>query len=304
MTTKPTYTIEKMKSVLGCALIAVLFFCSPALAGKRVDTVRQIAITFDDLPMVAAPSAKVRAELTADILRVLRDWEIKSAGFVIGNNINSDWELLINWLDEGHILGNHSYSHVDFHENSVASFLADVEKGASTIEPALSSFNQKRRYFRYPYLHYGTSMDFRKKAAEEITKNNTRLALVSVVSEDYLYNLSLQRYAASRDSSVFAEIRDEYIESVLRAIIDAEDRSWRLIGRNVRHILLLHANKLNAMFLDELLESIVAIGYSFISFEKAISDKVYRQKDSYYGPRGVSILERIELSESAMSDTK
>ncbi|MCH9032422.1 MAG: hypothetical protein IIB00_09215, partial [candidate division Zixibacteria bacterium] len=134
--------------------------------------------------------------------------------------------------------------------------------------------------------------------------DNTRLALVSVATEDYLYDLSLQRFSASRDSSVFAGIRDEYIESVLHAIVDAEDRSWRLIGRNVRHILLLHANKLNAMFLDELLESITAIGYSFISFERAISDKVYRQKDSYYGSRGVSILERIELSEPDLSSTK
>ena len=293
-----------MGAFLGCALMAVLFLCAPAQAGKKVDTVRQIAITFDDLPMVAAPNSKMRAELTEDILRVLRNWEIKSAGFVIGNNIESDWEMLVSWLDEGHILGNHSFSHADFHKNSVASFLSDVAKGASTIEPALTSFNQKRRYFRYPYLHYGSTPSSRKKAAEAITSDNTRLALVSVVTEDYLYNLSLQRYAASRDSSVFAEIRDEYIESVLRAIIDAEDRSWRLIGRNVRHILLLHANKLNAMFLDELLESITAIGYSFISFEKAIADKVYRQKDSYYGSRGVSILERIERSQSALTDNK
>lgn len=304
MKATPTNLRYNLRYVLGFALIAVLFLCAPALAGKKVDTVRQIAITFDDLPMVAARNPKVRAELTEDILGVLRRWEIKSAGFVIGNNIDSDWELLIRWLDEGHILGNHSFSHVDFHENSIQSFLSDVAKGASTIEPALSSFKQKRRYFRYPYLHYGTMKSPRKKVAEAITNDNTRLALVSVATEDYLYNLSLQRYAASRDSAVFAGIRDEYIESVLRAIVNAEDRSWRLIGRNVRHILLLHANKLNAMFLDELLESIAAIGYTFISFERALSDKVYRKKDSYYGSRGVSILERIELSQPDLSSTK
>ncbi|MCH9031918.1 MAG: polysaccharide deacetylase family protein, partial [candidate division Zixibacteria bacterium] len=169
MKTTPTNLGYNMRYVLGFALIAVLFLCAPAFAGKKVDTVRQIAITFDDLPMVAAQNPKVRAELTEDILRVLRKWEIKSAGFVIGANIDSDWELLIRWLDEGHILGNHSFSHVDFHENSIQSFLSDVAKGASTIEPALSSFKQKRRYFRYPYLHYGTMKSPRKKVAEAIT---------------------------------------------------------------------------------------------------------------------------------------
>ncbi len=62
----------------------------------------QIAISFDDGPATAH---------TAEILQVLRHHQVPAAFFCIGKNIAGNEVLLKQIADEGHIIGNHSYSH-------------------------------------------------------------------------------------------------------------------------------------------------------------------------------------------------
>jgi hypothetical protein len=80
----------------------------------------------------------------------------------------------------------------------------------------------------------------------------------------------------------------------------AEKLANDVMGRPIKHILLLHANRLNAAFLDDLLTEIAAYGYKFISLKEALSDPVYSIKDTYVGPKGLSILERIANSDPDM----
>ena len=63
---------------------------------------KEIAISFDDGPA---------REYTAEILRVLREHHIQAAFFCIGNRIAGNERLLKCIHEEGHVIGNHSFSH-------------------------------------------------------------------------------------------------------------------------------------------------------------------------------------------------
>ena len=65
-------------------------------------TAKQIAISFDDGP---AP------DHTAAILNVLKLNQVPAAFFCIGKNIAGNEKLLREIVNNGHIIGNHSYSH-------------------------------------------------------------------------------------------------------------------------------------------------------------------------------------------------
>lgn len=73
---------------------------------KTVSSVRthqkQIAISFDDGP---APA------YTPEILRILREHDVKAAFFCIGKKVEEHQSILKQVHEEGHIIGNHSYSH-------------------------------------------------------------------------------------------------------------------------------------------------------------------------------------------------
>ena len=66
--------------------------------------------------------------------------------------------------------------------------------------------------------------------------------------------------------------------------------------RPVKHILLLRANRLNAVYLDDLLGAIEDAGYGFISLDRALKDKVYSRKEAYYSLKGVGYLDMIQQS--------
>jgi hypothetical protein len=61
----------------------------------------------------------------------------------------------------------------------------------------------------------------------------------------------------------------------------------------VKQILLLHMNYLNSLYLNDLLERFRAEGWSFISFQQALSDDVYRLKYAYTGRQGAGHLDAI-----------
>lgn len=256
----------------------------------------KIAITFDDLPVVRSYNASDRWQITESILSELSAREIKAAGFVIGDNIEGDWEILGRWLEDGHTLGNHTFSHHDLHVTDPDLFIPDMIKGAEVIEGFLSGFGQKKRYFRFPYLHQGRDKETSGRIFGLLKEQNITVAHVSVDTDDYLYNLTMETLRKSTDTLKLNSLRDEYIEHIVNALLRAEELGRRVAGRAVKHILLLHANRLNGRYLGPLLDEIQRAGYEFISFEEAIKDPIYKKKDSYFGAKGISKLERVARS--------
>lgn len=69
--------------------------------GNQVDK-KIVALTFDDGP---------NEPYTSQILEILRQFKIKATFFPVGENIVRNKKTLKKIADEGHIIGNHSYSH-------------------------------------------------------------------------------------------------------------------------------------------------------------------------------------------------
>ena len=84
----------------GCYFIEAQFFL-PIACYAETDK-KQIAVSFDDGPAQG---------FTAEMLEVLKDQNVKAAFFCIGKNIGENEQLFQQVNNEGHLLGNHSYSH-------------------------------------------------------------------------------------------------------------------------------------------------------------------------------------------------
>ena len=84
----------------GCYDVGSKFFITIVCKANTAN--REIAISFDDGPATS---------YTPDILQVLKNENVKAAFFCIGNRIPGNEEILKQIHAEGHIIGNHSYSH-------------------------------------------------------------------------------------------------------------------------------------------------------------------------------------------------
>jgi hypothetical protein len=75
-----------------------------------------------------------------------------------------------------------------------------------------------------------------------------------------------------------------------------ERQSAALFSREIRQVLLLHANALNANRFGGLVSMLRRRGYEFVSLERALEDRAYRSRDDFVGPGGISWLHRWALS--------
>jgi len=99
----------------------------------------QVAITFDDGPH----------EQTPLILDVLKKNNAKAAFFCIGKNFQGKEEIVKRIAEEGHLVGNHSFSHSNFFDFfSVKKLLQYVSK---TDDLILQTIGKKNKLFRPPF---------------------------------------------------------------------------------------------------------------------------------------------------------
>lgn len=100
---------------------------------------KEVALTFDDGP--AAP--------TGIILDALAKEKVKATFFLIGKNIAGNEALVKRMADEGHAIGNHSFSHnVNFDWQSASAMQSELEQTNTAIESVTGT---PVKLFRPPY---------------------------------------------------------------------------------------------------------------------------------------------------------
>jgi peptidoglycan/xylan/chitin deacetylase (PgdA/CDA1 family) len=106
---------------------------------RCVDTAEPaVALTFDDGP---SPS------VTPQVLRILRRYDARATFFMIGENAERNLPLVRRVADEGHVIGNHSWSHLSLPLLSARECCAQVGAGQAALFPYASAL------FRPPYGH-------------------------------------------------------------------------------------------------------------------------------------------------------
>jgi peptidoglycan/xylan/chitin deacetylase (PgdA/CDA1 family) len=273
-----------------------------AAPGQRV---REMAVTFDDLPGVEAPGEGV-PELTAITDRIVRAIVangIPAIGFVNegklaprGTPEPERVALLARWLDAGLELGNHTYSHLDLHKASLDQFEEDVVRGEETTKALLSSKNARLRYFRHPFLHTGRSLETRRALEEFLKRRGYRVAPVTVDNSDWIFARAYALAKQRGDARVAAKVARAYVPYMEMKTEYFERQSVRLFSREIPQILLVHANALNADHFREVVRRLREHGYAFISLERALEDPAYASADTFTGPGGITWLHRWALT--------
>jgi len=257
---------------------------------------KKIAVTFDELPISQTFVDVNKAEITREILASLRELNITATGFVIGEQIATSADLIGDWLNEGHTLGSMTWSNQDFHDVGISEFMRQVKMGDEALDPILSQFGQKKRYFRFPFLHYGSTQSDKSKARKILESEHTVISHVTVVGNDYLYNLRLEQLGSRADSARLEQLMIEYIAQVLGELARQEELAQLVAGKPLAHILQLRANRLNGLFCWNLLSAIKDEGYKFVTLDQALADPAYTITEKYTGNRGVGYLDMVAES--------
>lgn len=110
-----------------------------AYCNNPSETDKKIALTFDDGPSV----------FTLEVLALLKKHNAKATFFCIGKYIEKYPEIIKQIISEGHLVGNHSYSHSKFFDfYTQATITEELQKTDTLLEKFTS---KKINFFRPPY---------------------------------------------------------------------------------------------------------------------------------------------------------
>ncbi|WAU83682.1 polysaccharide deacetylase family protein [Streptomyces sp. Qhu-G9] len=100
---------------------------------------RSMVLTFDDGP---------DPRYTPDILRALKAHDVRAMFFVCGEMAVENKDMLRRMSDEGHIVGNHTWSHPLLTRLSRSAIRSQMERTCDVIEEA---YGERPGWFRAPY---------------------------------------------------------------------------------------------------------------------------------------------------------
>jgi len=208
--------------LIGSSFIQLNFHVK-AYCNNPIEKDKKIALTFDDGPH----------EITPQILALLKEHKAKATFFCIGKNAEKHPETLKQTFDEGHVIGNHSYSHSPFFDfyrkDRVVKELQDTN---AIIEKIIG---KKVRFFRPPYGVTNPSIS----SALGVTKHyvigwNIRSMDGIIKNEKIIYNRIANRIAPG-------------------AIILLHDTSLTTVSVLEQLLLFLRANRYQIVGVEELL---------------------------------------------------
>jgi peptidoglycan/xylan/chitin deacetylase (PgdA/CDA1 family) len=262
-------------------IVGFLFFAQPAHA-------RSIALSFDDGPHMADTVRMTAAERNSAILKQLADAKVKSVLFVSFTDKDEQRiALLRQWGNEGHLLGNHTATHPDFHDKQTT--LETFEQDMLAGDAAIRTLPGYTRLFRFPYLKEGDTAAKRDGFREFLKSQSYRNGYVSVDMSDWYYSERLRDRLSKDPAADLSPYRDAYLRHVYERTEYYDELSRKVLHRSVLHVALMHHNLLNALFLRDVIRMLRNKGWEVIDAKVAFEDPVYRAGPNIL-PAGESIL--------------
>lgn len=267
---------------------------APAVAVASVpasEELKDIAITFDDLPMASARPDAVEGAIAANrrIRALLRRSRVPAIGFVTEGNVEAlgdgGQRLLRHWVADGFDLGNHGATHADINNLDIQAIRAEIDDGERTIRPLADSYGRPLRFYRFAYNHVGETEAKRVAIEAELAKRGYRLAASTIDTSDYLFDRAYLR--AMGDKALRERIVRAYLDYSLVQIRYYQQLDQEVLGRTAPAILLLHLNDINAAALSRLIALLRAEGFRFVSLSDAQSDPAYAASPAFatrFGP--------------------
>jgi peptidoglycan/xylan/chitin deacetylase (PgdA/CDA1 family) len=282
------------------ALIVLLFL--GLTSSHHIDEVsdRFVAFTFDDLPATQGYAPYVIQNITEKLTR----HHVPAIGFVNESKLYTDGRVdkakvswLEQWLGSELDLGNHSYSHIGIDDVPLETYKADVLKGERITKQLLAERGKALTYYRHTQLRTGPTPEAKKDLDKFLKDHGYRIAPVTIDNNDFIFANVYEKARVKKDTAMMKYIGIEYLKYMEMVVKHFEQVSMDFLGYEVKQTLLLHANALNADYLDHLIQLFQKRGYVFISLDEALRDPAYQLEDAP-SKKGLSWLHRWMLAKN------
>lgn len=283
---KTQRTVGGFGMALKALLLALFLGGCVGITKAQTPPRRFVAVTFDDLPAQRGNLAQMR-EITAKVIKSVVKHKIPAVGFVNEGKlftqkgeVDARIALLRQWTEAGLELGNHTFSHINNQQAPLADYQDDIIRGATVTRQLLQEQGLKLRYFRHPFLFTGITNEYKQGIEQFLAARNYAVAPVTIDNADYIYAYTYGVAQKRGDTETMKRLAAGYVPHMETMCEYFERVSRESLGYEVKQILLVHANEINAEYFDDVVAMLKRRGYEFITLEETLKDPAYRLPDA------------------------
>jgi peptidoglycan-N-acetylglucosamine deacetylase len=247
----------------------------------------RIAVTMDD-PSTSLGRNIAWREANRAILDTLGKWNLKIALFVCGMRVDSPQgkELLGQWDEAGHLICNHSYSHLNFNgKTAYSDFAADFERN----EPLVKPYRRSARLFRYPFLKEGDTAEKRDQFRALLKRKSYCVGHVTVDGSDWYVDERMNARLEKQPAVDTQPYGDYLVAHLLDRAAFYRQLALDVLDREIPHTLLLHHRMINALYLEDVISGFSDKGWQWIDARRAFDDAVFKRQPQI-APAGESLV--------------
>ena len=258
---------------------------SPATNGKSPKP--QLALTLDD-PRTNLENIMPWQEANSRLLKSIDAHNVRAALFVTGVRVDDGegGKLLTAWDQAGHMIANHSYSHLFYGPRTdYSEFAVDFLKNEKIIAP----YRNRKQFFRYPFLKEGDTAQKRDQFRALLKERGYRVGHVTIDASDWYVDQRYRDRLIEQPKAPVAPYRDYLIAHLLERAAYYRQLAIDTLGRDIRHTILMHYTVLNALVLGDVMTAFEKAGWQWIDASLAFEDEVFRREPKTV-PAGESLV--------------
>lgn len=122
--------------------------------GNADEDAKKVAITFDDGP---------NSDYTEELLAGLKERGVRATFFLLGKEVEKYPEIVKEIYEEGHLIGTHSYEHVNLNNLSDKAAIEQVDRTNTAIFNITGTYPE---YIRPPFGCWKSNLDYETKMIE------------------------------------------------------------------------------------------------------------------------------------------
>jgi peptidoglycan/xylan/chitin deacetylase (PgdA/CDA1 family) len=269
-------------SILAVASILFASVNHPARRSKKKKKpMPEICITMDDVNYLRG-QMYTGIERDSLMRATLKNKQVSAGMFFIGKYLESEEgrKIMRAWDREGHLILNHTYSHPHYNDETIS--YEDFSRDVLQCDVLLKECKNFQKIFRFPYLEEGNTKEKRDSMRAFLQKQNYRSGYVSVMTTDWWINAKMEEALAMNARADIVKYKNLYLSNVKECAAFYKTLAEKVEGRPVKHVILLHHNLLNALYLGDLIDMLRKEGWKVIPAAEAFNDPVYSQYPDFF----------------------
>lgn len=251
---------------------------APVKKQARLKAHPVVALTFDDMPAAGDLEPNdTRVRIATALSSVLKAHGLKGVyGFVNASDMEGDsdaQEALRIWVRSGMNIGSHTWSHPSLSDVTAEAYIQDIARN----EPVLAEYGKRHdwRWFRYPYLEEGDTLEKRNMVRTWLRQHHYRIAQVTLNFDDDAWDDPYHRCMVKHDDAGIAWLKQSYLQNAAEYLRVGREEEQIAFGREVPNVLLLHETAFTTLMLPDLLEILQKQGFRFETLPKVERNRVY-----------------------------